>query len=87
MRRVLDHPGSQQKRDNSDGNVDIEDPAPAIVVGNEATERRTDGGRDDYGHAVNRESHAAFFRRECIRQDGLLARLQASSAGALQNPK
>src|SRR5277367_444743 len=34
IRRILDEMIGEQQRDNSDRNVDIEDPAPAVVICN-----------------------------------------------------
>ena len=34
VRRILNQPGSQQDRQNPDGNIDEENPAPGEIVGN-----------------------------------------------------
>ncbi len=85
IRRILDQAMRQIKREQADGNVDIKNPAPAIIVGDPAAQRGTDRGSHHHRHSVNGKRHAALGRRKCIRKDGLLARLQASAPGALQD--
>jgi hypothetical protein len=48
-------------------------------------EMMPDGGRGDYGDAVNRKGHAALCGRKGIGENGLLARLQAAPSGTLQD--
>src|SRR4029077_3917548 len=79
--------GGQGKRKNSDRDIDKENPAPGVIVRNPAAKGRTKGGSCDHRNAVDGKSHATFRRRERIRQDGLLARLQATSSGALKHAK
>src|SRR5271156_872188 len=40
--RILDEMIGEQQRDNSYRHIDIEDPAPAVVVGNPTAQRRSD---------------------------------------------
>jgi hypothetical protein len=42
----------------ADGEVDIEDPAPGVVVGDEAAQSGADDGRDHDAHAVHGHGHA-----------------------------
>ena len=85
IRGIGDQKIRQAQREDADGNVDVENPAPGKIVGDPAAERGPDGGCDDYGHAVNGESHATFGRLESIGEDRLLARLQAAAGGSLQD--
>src|SRR5271155_3845960 len=75
------------ERDEADGDVDVKNPAPAVIVGAPAAAAGADRGRDSPGHAVHGEGHAAFGERECVGEDGLLAGLQASAPRALQDAK
>src|SRR5271154_3809794 len=75
------------ERDEADGDVDVENPAPAVIVGDPAADGGTDRGRDYHGHAVHSEGHAAFGERKSVGEDGLFAGLQASAARALQDAK
>src|SRR5271155_1181894 len=75
------------ERDEADGDVDVKNPAPAVVVGDPAADGGTDRGRDYHGHAVHGEGHAAFGERECVGEDGLLAGLQDAATRTLQDAK
>ena len=68
-----------------DGNVDVENPAPTVVVGDPSAQGGADRRRDDDGHAVHGKSHAAFRGRKRIGENGLLAGLQSAAARALQD--
>src|ERR1017187_3169335 len=83
--RVLNEPRGQQQGNDADRNVDEKNPAPGEVVGDPAAEGRADRRCSDYGDAVNRKGHAAFGGRKGVGKNGLLAGLQAASAGALQH--
>ena len=75
----------EEEGENGDGDVDEEDPAPGVVVGDPAAERGTDGGREDDGHPIDGEGLAAFAGRKGVREDGLLAGLEAAAAGSLED--
>ena len=85
VRRVHQDAGGEQHRDDAHGHVDEEDPAPRVVVGDEAAERRADGGRHHHRHSVHRECHAALRGRERIREDRLLGRSEAAPADPLEH--
>jgi hypothetical protein len=85
VRRVFDEPVRKIERDDADGDVEKEDPAPGVVVDDPATDGGAKDGSGDHCDSVDRECHAAFLRREGVREDGLLAGLQASTSRALQN--
>ena len=84
-RRVLYQPGDQEEGQNTDRNVDEEDPAPGEVVGDPAAERGSDGGREDGDQAIEGECLAAFLRLEAVGHDGLGHGLHSAAAGSLQN--
>ncbi len=83
--RVLNQARGEQQRDDSDRDVDEENPAPGEVVGDPSAEGGADGGSGDNGDAVDGEGHAAFGGRESVGEDGLFAGLEAASASALQH--
>src|SRR5437764_15453334 len=67
--------------------IDVEHPAPAVVVGDPAA---GDGPKHRRHHDARRpESHglASFFGRKSLQQDGLRERLQAASTSALNEAK
>ena len=81
--RIVDEPVGEIQRNNADGDVDVENPAPTEIVGDPAADGGADGGGDDDGHAVDGEGHAAFGGCESIGEDGLFAGLQAAAGGSL----
>ena len=82
---IFDHAVAEVERDETDGEVDEEDPVPVEVVGDPAAEGGADGGRDDDGHAVEGEGLAALFDGEGVGEDGLFAGCETASSGALQD--
>src|ERR1700690_197366 len=82
---VFDHAVAEVEREQADGEIDEEDPVPVEVVGDPAAEGGADSGRDDDGHAVEREGLAALLDGEGIREDSLFAGGEAASAEALQD--
>src|ERR1700688_1898669 len=85
VRRILNKPLRQQKRNDADRNVDEENPAPTEVVRDPTSKRGTDRRSHHHRDAINSKCHAALGGSEGVGKDGLLARLQASSAGTLKN--
>src|SRR3984885_15122378 len=83
--RILDEARGEKQRNNSDWNIDKENPAPGEVVGNPTAERRADGRCHDNGDAIDGERHSPFGGCECIGQNSLLARLQSAAARALED--
>src|SRR5947207_3445165 len=68
MRRIFDYARGKQERYNPNGYVDIENPAPAIVIGNKTAESWANRRRHDDPHPIHRQSHAALLPRERRRQ-------------------
>ena len=56
--------------DDAYGDVQEKDPAPGVIVGDPAADGGANGGGDDDGHSIERECHAALFRREGVGKDG-----------------
>ena len=83
--RVFHDAAGEKNGENAYGNIEEEDPAPGVVVGNPAADGGSDGGRDDDGHAVDGEGDAAFVGSEGIGEDGALAGLEASAGRALKD--
>ena len=87
VRRVLDEPFRQRHRQQADRQVDVENPAPGIIVGDPAAERRADDGRYDDRQRKCRHCHAAFGGRKTFQQDRLGNRHHRAAAGALQDAR
>ena len=58
--RVFDEAVGEVEREDADGDVEEEDPAPGVVVDDPAADGGAEDGRDDDGHAVDGEGHAAL---------------------------
>ena len=84
-RRIFNQPRDQHECQEADGNVDEEDPAPRIVVGDPAAQRGADGRREHGDQAVERERLSALVRLEGIGHDGLRHGLQSSAACSLEH--
>src|SRR3974390_154730 len=87
MRWVVNQGRGKKDGDQANGDVDEENPAPGVIVGDPAAERRPDDWRDHDTHAVNRHRHALFFTGEALDEDGLGDGLQPPSPCSLQNPE
>src|SRR5208337_1493571 len=85
MRRIGDERGGHKDGEDSDGNVDEEDPAPGVVVCDPAAQSGSDDGRSDDAHAIDGHGHALLFARKALDEDGLGDGLQAAAARSLQD--
>ncbi len=83
--RVFHDAAGENNGENAYGDIEEEDPAPGIVVGNPAADGGPDGGCDDDRHSVDGEGDAAFVGSEGIGEDGALAGLEASAGRALKD--
>ena len=81
----MDEAVGEEEGEQADGDVDEEDPAPVVVVGDPAAEDGADGRRGDDGDGVEREGRGAFGWREGVDEDGLFDRREAAAADALQD--
>ena len=81
----MDEAVGEIEREDADGNVDEEDPAPVVVVGDPAAEDGADGGRGDDGDGVEGEGRGSFGGRKGVDEDGLFDRREAAAADALQD--
>ncbi len=75
----------ENQRQDSDGNVDEENPAPTPVVGDPAAQRRTYRRCGDDGHAVKGKSRRPLARGKCVYEYRLLHWCKAASPNALQD--
>ena len=80
---VLNQPRGEQDRQDANRNVDEENPAPAEIVRDPPSQRGTDRRSGDDCHSVDGECHPSFRRGKSIRQNSLLAGLQAAATDSL----
>ena len=85
VRRIEDEQLRHDERRDADRNVDVEDPAPAVVVGQPAAEHRPENRRDDDAEAPEAHRLAAILRRERLEQHRLRQRLQRAAGRALHD--
>ena len=83
--RIFDDARGEEEREEADGDVEEEDPAPVEVVGDVAAEGGADGGCAHDGEAIHGEGLAALCGREGVGEDGLLGGCEAAAADALQD--
>ena len=81
-----DHAGEEGAA-RADGDVDVEDPAPGVVVGDPAAEGGAEHGRAHDGDGVDGHRHAALVAGEEVGENGLHGGLKASASEALQHAK
>src|SRR6266404_5846426 len=84
---IFDKLKDEYECQNTNRNVDVENPAPGVVVGDPASQRWTNGRSADGRDPIQRKGQHSLRRRKRIAQDCLRHRLQASSERALQDPK
>ena len=84
--RVFDKGLDHEDGKDADGQVDIENPAPGIVVGDPATEGRPKNRGHNHAHAEGGHRHTALFARETFEQNRLRHRDQGPAARSLKNP-
>jgi hypothetical protein len=75
----------EQQRQDADGDVDEEDPAPVVVVCDPAAQDGANGGRRDDGDGVQSKGAGPLGGWEGIDQDGLFNGREAASADTLQD--
>ena len=85
IRRVEDVRLRHHQREHADWNVDVEHPAPRVVVGEPAAEHRPEDRRDDDAEAPEAHRLAAILRRKGFEQDRLRDRLQRAAGEALEH--
>ena len=83
----MDQRGGKEEAEQTDRDIDEEDPAPGVVVGDPSAQRGTDDRSNDHAHTVNGHGHALFGAGKALDQDGLRDRLQSAAASTLQHPE
>ena len=81
----MDEAVGEEEGEDADGDVDEEDPAPVVVVGDPAAEDGADGGCGDDGDGVESEGRGSFGGREGVDEDGLFDGGEAAAADALED--
>ena len=72
-----------QHGDDADRQVDVEDPAPGVAVGDPAAEGRADRRADHHAEAEEAVGEPQLLGREGLDQDRLRGREHGAAAGAL----
>ena len=86
-RRLLEKGRQQHEVDDADRQIDVKDPAPVEVVGDEAADGRPHDRAEQDADAPNGHRLAAVGRRECIHHNGLRQGNDAGTECALQKPE
>ena len=58
--RIVHQAVGEYQCEYPDGNIDVEDPVPAVIVGDPAAECGTDGGSENRNEAIEGEGEAAL---------------------------
>src|ERR1700730_15047385 len=87
VRGIFDKLRNQHEGHNPQWNVDVENPAPRVIVCDPASERWTDSRCADGCNSIQREGQSALLGSKAITQNGLRHRLQASSDRSLHDSK
>ena len=82
---LVDEARDHEEREDADGDVDVEDPGPAVVVDDVAAERRAERRADHDRHGEDGHRHPLLLGRERLAEDGLLGRLEGAGAEALHD--
>src|ERR1700761_8970781 len=77
----------EEKRQYSDGNIDIENPAPIELIGNPTAERRPNRGSGNDRHAIECECTRKLTFWKSVDENRLFAGSQTAPAHALQYAK
>jgi len=80
---LADENKDAQRAQHADRQVDAEDPAPAVVIGQPAAERRPHDRPEDRPDAEHRHRVPVPLRRVDLQQGGLRQRDEASSSDPL----
>ena len=82
---IVDEAGGEEEGHDADGDVDEEDPAPVVVVGDPAAEHGADGGRGDDGDGIEGEGGGSLGGGKGVDEDGLLDGGETAAADALED--
>ena len=81
---AIDGP-SQQRREQTHGHIDVEDPGPGNIVRDPAAQQGPGHGRDQRGHGPHRQRHPRLGRRVAGQQQRLRQRDHRPGHQALQH--
>ncbi len=84
--RDVEHGGDGEQGDDADGHVDVEDPSPRQVLGEQPTRQRADDARDAEHGAEVPHVLAALAGRDHVAGDRLGPHHQTAGADALHGP-
>ncbi len=82
---VFDEGGAKKECGDADGEVEVEDPLPAVIVGDVPAERWADDGGEECGHAEEGHGESLFFLGEGVEEDGLGGGLESAAGEALED--
>ena len=82
---VSENDAGEESAADADGDVDVEDPAPGVVVGDPAAEGGAEDGRAHDGDGVDGHGHAALVAGKEVGQNRLHGGLEATASEALQD--
>ena len=85
VRRIEDEQLRHDDRRNADREVDVEDPAPAVAVGQPSADDGAENRRDDDAEAPEAHGLAALVRLEGFEEHRLRQRLQGAAGRALND--
>ena len=85
VERIMDEGADHRQGDNSDRQVDIENPLPTQVIHQPSAQRWPQRRRQNDAHAEDRHRHALLGGRKRFARDGLGTRNQAAAADPLQD--
>ena len=82
---IVEQEVARHERQRADRQIDIEDPAPVVIIREVAAQRRPDDRREQGGDAEHRHGRSLLLPREGIQQDALAAGLQSAAGQPLQH--
>ncbi len=85
VRRIEDKQVGHDERQDAHGNVDVEDEAPAVAVGEPPSQHGTENGRDDDAEAPESHRAPALLGGKGFEQHRLRDRLQRASGHPLDH--
>ena len=84
---IVDEARHHHEREDAHGNVEVENPAPGVIVGDPAAEGRADDGCDDDSEGIGGHRLAVFLLGKALEEDGLGEGLESASGDTLEHSK
>src|SRR5689334_2409782 len=82
--RIDDEAVHQEERQDADGKIEVEDPAPIVVVGDPSAERGAENGSEQDADAIGGHGVTVALFGERLEENRLSERLKAAAGQALQ---